>query len=79
MMRDGKYFLRLLEKDAGSVQMLFAEQLYDFKKTEDGIWELELPFTTAFKLRGRSELTEGTHCQLFLPISLWIQQALQLC
>ncbi len=48
VMRDGKYFLRLLEKGAGTVQMLFAEKLYDFKETEEGIWELELPFTTAF-------------------------------
>ncbi|MCR5156456.1 MAG: enterochelin esterase [Butyrivibrio sp.] len=68
VMRDGKYFLRLLEKDAGSVQMLFAEQLYDFKETEDGIWELELPFTTAFncvqiRVDGRDTLSA------LLPIS----------
>lgn len=66
--RDGKFFVRLMEKGASSVQMLFAETLYDFTETEDGIWELEVPFDTAFncvqiRVDGRDTLTP------LLPIS----------
>ena len=66
--RDGKYFIRLMEKGAKSVQMVFAESLYDFTETEDGIWELELPLSTAFncvqiRVDGRDTLSA------LLPIS----------
>ena len=45
--RDGKYFLRLLEKGAKKVQLKFAEVLYDFYKIDGDEWEIELPFCTA--------------------------------
>ncbi len=46
--RDGKFYLRLQEKGAKTVQLFFAEALYDFKEVEEGIWEILLPFDTAF-------------------------------
>ena len=66
--RGDKYFLRLLEKGAKTVQMFFADSIYDFEETGEGIWEVELPFTTAFnyvqiKVDGRDTLSA------LLPIS----------
>lgn len=45
--RNGKFFLRLYEKSATSVQISFADMLYDFKSVGNDIWELEIPFNTA--------------------------------
>ncbi len=47
VLRDGKYYLRLFEKDAKTVQIMFADQFYDLTNTGDDIWELELPFKSA--------------------------------
>jgi len=60
--RDGKYYLRLQEVGAKSVQLLFAESLYDFQAVGEDVWEVELPFTTAFncvqiKVDGRDTLS----------------------
>ena len=66
--RGGKYYLRIQEKGAKTVQMSFADMIYDFKEVGDGIWEIELPFSTAFnyiqlKVDGRDTLSA------LLPIS----------
>ncbi len=66
--RGGKYYLRLMEKGAKTVQLLFADVLYEFEEKEDGIWEILLPFKTGFncvqiRVDGRDTL------EALLPIS----------
>ena len=66
--KDGRYYLRLLEVGAKTVQMVFADMVCDFKDIGDGLWVIELPFKSGMnyiqiKVDGRDTLSA------LLPIS----------
>ena len=65
---DGRAFLRLTAPEARSVSVVIMDEEYPCVRTENGIWEMELPFRTGhhyvqFKLDGAEVLTP------LLPIS----------
>lgn len=65
---DGRSFLRLAAPEAHTVSVVIMDEEYPCVRTENGIWEMELPFQTGyhyvqFKLDGAEILTP------LLPIS----------